>query len=93
MTDIDELVKRMRLLDEDHGPDGWPAVRTHEISTLCDAIEGAIPSLDLLQKRLEAGATIKLQDGCWWLFDKSGCGITSGTSLRLMLMNLIFVDC
>lgn len=33
------LLARMRLLEVDHEPDGWPAVRMRDISALCDEIE------------------------------------------------------
>lgn len=38
-NDISELIQRMRLLEKDHGPDGWPAVQMKEITALCDEIE------------------------------------------------------
>lgn len=90
---MEALVGRMRRLEIDHGPDGWPAVRMRDISALCDAVEGAIPALDLLQARLRAGANIAEQRGRWWLFDKLGEGITSGETLRALLVNLIFTEC
>ena len=34
-----DLVANMRVLEADHEPDGWPAVRMREISALCDEIE------------------------------------------------------
>lgn len=34
-----DIVEMMRLLEVDHGPDGWPAVRMRDISALCDEIE------------------------------------------------------
>jgi len=33
------LVSRMRGLEIDHPPDGWPAVQMEEISSLCNLIE------------------------------------------------------
>ena len=33
------LLKQMRLLNEDHTPDGWPAVRMSEINELINMIE------------------------------------------------------
>lgn len=91
--DIDQLVARMRTLEVDHQPDGWPAVQTRDISALCDAVEGVIPALDRLQERLEAGATITQQEGMYCLFDVRGEGVAAGITLRSMLINLIFVDC
>ena len=34
-----DLVANMRVLEADHEPDGWPAVRMSTISALCDEIE------------------------------------------------------
>ena len=31
------LLGRMRLLEQDHGPDDWPAVQMRDITALCDA--------------------------------------------------------
>lgn len=39
MSDTTELINRMRLLEEDHEPEGWPAVQMKDISALCDAVE------------------------------------------------------
>ena len=33
-----ELMGRMRTLEADHTPDGWPAVQMRDITALCDAI-------------------------------------------------------
>ena len=67
-----------------------------DVLTLGDAanvIENMIPSLDLLQSRLEDGCKIKKQDGVWYLFEQNGEGVCSGETIREMLINLIFVDC
>jgi hypothetical protein len=29
----------MKRFEADHGPDGWPAVRMHQISALCDEVD------------------------------------------------------
>lgn len=34
-----ELLARMRALEDDHQPDGYPAVKMRDISALCDEIE------------------------------------------------------
>lgn len=34
-----ELIERMRVLECDHDPDGWPAVRMRDISAMRDEIE------------------------------------------------------
>ena len=38
---MSDLINRMRLLELDHPPEGWPAVQTRDISALCDALEQA----------------------------------------------------
>ena len=90
---LESLIKRCRLLEIDHKPDGWPAIQMQDVSMLCDAVENAIPALDRLQDRLEQGAKIVFQDDRWCLFQKDGEFICSGETIREMLMNLIFVDC
>lgn len=93
MWQVERLVSRMRDFEIDHEPDGWPAVKMRDISKLCDAIENAVPSLDLLQSRLETKAEINFQDGRWCLFDNDGEVICSGITIRDMMINLIFTDC
>jgi len=51
-----------------------------------------IPSLDLLQARLEAGCYIAKQDGEWWLWEEGGEGVCSGKTIRDMLVSLIWLD-
>ena len=89
----DALISRMRGLEIDHGPDGWPAIQMKDISALCNLVENAIPSIDLLQSRLERGEYIKKQDGRWRLLDENEEGFISGESLRDILLNLIWTDC
>lgn len=36
---MDDLVARLRLLEQDHEPDGWPAVRMRDITAILDALE------------------------------------------------------
>lgn len=38
-NNVDSVVSRMRLLEKDHTPDGWPAVQMKDISALCDIAE------------------------------------------------------
>ena len=52
-----------------------------------------IPALDLLETRLQAGCQIEKCDMGWCLFDKEGECVCYGTSIRQMLVNLIFTDC
>ena len=42
-----------------------------------------------LQTYLEDGATLKQQDGQWWLFDSQGNGIECGKNLINLIYNLI----
>ena len=49
------FMSRMRELCADHEPDGWPAVQQRDIARLCNMVESAVPALDRLQDRLEAG--------------------------------------
>ena len=57
------------------------------------AFNAALPALDLLQSRLDAGCKIKEQDGQWCLFDTDGEYVTGGETVREMIINLIFTDC
>lgn len=47
-----ELVERLRLLEQDHEPDGWPAVRMRDITALLDAIEAAQADVERLDGML-----------------------------------------
>ncbi len=57
-----------------------------------DIIEKIIPSLDLLQERLDDQCYIKLQGGRWHLLGEDGDSICSGETVREMLINLIFSE-
>lgn len=92
----DEFVASMRWLSVHHDPDDCPHVRMSEITMLCDLIDGAIPSLDLLQAHLRDGAEIyHAIDGKWMLlYQESPVRVVaSGSTLRAMLINLIFLEC
>ena len=52
-----------------------------------------IPALDLLETRLDAGCQIEKCDSGWCLFDTDGECVCYGTTIRQMLVNLIFTDC
>jgi hypothetical protein len=43
-----ELIKQLRNLEEDHEPEGWPAVKMRDISSLLDLIEALQAKLDRL---------------------------------------------
>lgn len=36
---MSDIVKRLRLLEADHPPDGWPAVQMRDITALLDALD------------------------------------------------------
>jgi len=36
---MSDLIERMRSLEQDHEPDGWPAVQMRDIRALCDLVE------------------------------------------------------
>ena len=60
-----DLVARMRSLEVDHEPDGWPAVRMKEVSALCYEIErlrAALASRD-------EGADAPADFDAWWQTD------------------------
>ena len=93
MTDIDALIKRLRSHEKRCSPDDYPVVLMSDISKLCDAVESAIPALDLLQKRYEDGCDIQQhkKSGRFYLF-KDMDVITSGDTLRAMILNLMWLD-
>ena len=37
--DYTQLIESMRSFEADHDPNGWPAVRMHQVSALCNALE------------------------------------------------------
>lgn len=58
MTD---LIERMRLLKQDHEPDGWPAVRMRDITALLDSLEAAREDADAVKRVL---AVVEEFEGC-----------------------------
>jgi len=48
-TPSHDLVERMRVLEVDHGPDGWPAVQMRDISALCDEVDRLRKEVDQLE--------------------------------------------
>ena len=36
---LEAVVRRLRLMDADHAPDGYPAVQMRDISALCEYVE------------------------------------------------------
>ena len=41
MSEYSELLRRMKELEENYRPVGWPAIQMKDITTLCQMIEGA----------------------------------------------------
>lgn len=46
-----DIVEKMRILESDHDPDGWPAVTMGQVSALCDEIEMLRAKLKGVQER------------------------------------------
>ena len=47
-----ELIERMRVLEIDHEPNGWPAIQMRDISAMCDAIESLLAENERLKAEL-----------------------------------------
>ena len=47
-----EPLEWLRGFEIDHSPDGWPAVRMHEISAMCDAVESLLAENERLKAEL-----------------------------------------
>lgn len=84
--DIDALVKRMRLLQIDHEPEGWPAVKMRDISALCDALDGVCLLQKIFEKR--SGSIQRNNCGDWRICDKNDAPLAEGKSLLAALDNL-----
>ncbi|MBA57014.1 MAG: hypothetical protein CMK89_21405 [Pseudomonadales bacterium] len=50
---MSELLEQMKLLNEDHKPDGWPAVRMSEINELIEIIEKKSEQLAKANERVK----------------------------------------
>ena len=55
-TEVERIVMRCRTLEEDHHPDGWPAVQMKDITALCDEVER------LKTFKFELGDTVMVKD-------------------------------
>lgn len=77
MSEPTDIVSRMRLLEDDHEPDGWPAVQMCEITALCNMIEE-------VRDRLEDGIVSchEGKDG-YALVDKAQLAQLVGENARL----------
>ena len=51
-----ELIERMRVLEIDHEPNGWPAIQMRDISAMCDAIESPLNALDVADSEVKRTA-------------------------------------
>jgi len=87
-----KLNKNIKAALDDYKSGKQTASETADIIFTVNTTE-FIPALDLLQSRLESGCEISFEDGRWCLFDNDGEGVTSGETVREMLVNLIFTDC
>ena len=90
---VEQLVSSCREYEIDHEPDGWPAIQMRDVSALCDAVDSVVPGIDRLEDRLLAGCEITRQESRWYLHDRGGEYITSGDTLRQLIINVVFIDC
>jgi len=51
--DYTQLIESMRSFEADHKPDGWPAIRMHFVSEMCDAIKALQAERDALQAQVD----------------------------------------
>lgn len=51
-----ELIERMRVLEIDHEPNGWPAIQMRDISAMCDAIKSLLNALDVAEGEIRRTA-------------------------------------
>lgn len=54
----------------------------------CEVMGGAVLAIAHLEACLEEGATLKKQDGEWWIFAKDGNGIKGRAKLEDLLLDL-----
>ena len=47
-----ELIERLRGIEIDHEPNGWPAIQMRDISAMCDAIESLLAENERLKHNL-----------------------------------------
>jgi len=52
------LIQRLRALEADHGPDGWPAIKMRDVSALLDAIEQQAAQIAEKDRQLRAAKII-----------------------------------
>jgi len=49
MTTNNELIERLRVLEQDHKPDGWPAIQMRDVTALLDTIETQAKQIEALK--------------------------------------------
>ena len=49
MTTNSELIERLRVLEQDHKPDGWPAIQMRDVTALLDTLEAQAKQIEALQ--------------------------------------------
>ncbi len=50
MTTNNELIERLRGFEQDHKPDGWPAIQMRDVTALLDTIEAQAKQIEVLRK-------------------------------------------
>lgn len=63
MTNLSELLKMVRTLEEDHDPEGWPAIQMKDVSALARMVEGA-------KVIFENRMSLIWSSGGWWFGGK-----------------------
>ena len=61
-----DIVEQMKLLEIDHEPDGWPAVRMKEITELCDIIKQLRTQFAIAAEALERVVLYQAHNGDDW---------------------------
>ena len=105
---LSKLIDLMRTLDQDRSPDGIPDIKVRDITEWRKELEGvlalmgklesmleegAIPSLDLLDSRIQEGQSIEVCKEGVCIIDQEGDAVISAPNLRKLLVNLIWLDC
>jgi len=63
-----ELVRRVRVYEQDHSPDGWPAVKMSFLTAMADVIEALVPKPRKYPRAKcpDCGQECALHDGKIW---------------------------
>jgi len=65
MTDAKELIARLRLFEQDHEPEGYPAIQTRDVTALLDTIEAQAKQIEEMQA--DADRFRKLSNLDWYV--------------------------